>query len=292
MFASLIIQTVCNSSSLAGEPSPEYKPATQDYGTVHAVWKYGGGSQLKAPPGAILVAADISFPTPTGDKFDLDDIDIFDADTGENYGSGPDIQRLTPNGDFVAEDDPEIKDRTDYRGIFVWQVPASVKRVNFGYWGDMLFVKPFSLAKTGRRIPESSIEAEAAEYSGPVNPKYDRYLVLLHARNWFRTRVPSSYHLYATSASEDRRVCDWEAWIEIDSDNVPINTPILKRAYVSTNRTFLVEYWCPSHVRPDKLDLFGTRFELPAISKLDLPVDTIKKISDGHKNPHALHRLK
>lgn len=262
----------------------EYTPAKVDYGKVSAVWEYTGGGELKAQPGSILVAAEIEFPAPAPDaRFDLDDIDIFDADTGRNFGSGPDIQRLTPAGDFVFEDDPEVKDRNDYRGIFVWQVPAGVKRVNFGYWGDMLFVRPFVVQKSGgRTIPESTASMSALE-GGATAQQYRTYRGILHAINWYRARQPLGYTLFSTTAEEKQAICDCEHWIEVDSTFLPIRIHVQKRTYVLKDRYFLMQYRCPSDTQPDQLNLYGNRSPLPPLSTLKLPATTINALQQDHK---------
>lgn len=253
----------------------EYTPARVDYGKVNSVWEYTGGGELKAEPGSILIAADIEFPAPPADdRFDLDDIDIFDADTGRNFGSGPEIQRLTPAGEFVFEDDPEVKDRKDYRGIFVWQVPAGVKRVNFGYWGDMLFIRPFVVQKSGRTIPEATAAMSALE-GGPLAQQSKTYRGILHAINWYRARQPLGYTLLSTAAAEKQAACECEHWIEVDSVFHPIATPVLKRPYVLKDRYFLMEYRCPGGIQPDLLNHLGARSPLPPLTALKLPASTI-----------------
>lgn len=246
---------------------------------------------MKPSPASILVAADIQFPAPPGARFDLDDIDIFNADTGESFGSGSCIQRLTPAGEFVADDDPEVRDRLDWRGIFVWEVPVGVKRVNFGYWGEMLFVKPFPVQKTGRTIPESrvSMTVLAAESS---TEQFNIYRGILRAQNWYRAHDPSGYTLTSAKAPKHRSICDSDVWIEIDSNFRPIDIPVAKRAYVIPDRYFLIEYWCPVGTQPDELNLYGDHFPLPALRPFKLPTQTLAALRQGHKNSNALHRVK
>lgn len=271
----------------------EYAPAAKDYGKMNAVWKYAGRKQLQASPGHILVAADIQLPAPPDGRFDLDDIDIFDADTGENFGSGPDIQRLTPSGEFVNGDDPEVKDRKDYRGIFVWEVPETVKKVNFGYWGDMLFVKPFPVQKTGRTIPETKVNVVAIESDGPASEQYRIFRGILHASNWYRAMDPSGYTLFSSAVPEKYGTCDWERWIEIDASyRRVIDLPVLKRAYVLPDRYFLIEYWCRMDTQPDALNLYGTHDPLPAFGDLKLPPEITTALQKGHRNEHPRHRMK
>ena len=137
-----------------------YELATEDYGVVFRAYEYNGWSYLEPIDGAKLVAADIEFP-PTDVKFDLDDIDIFDADSGQNFGSDPHIQRLNSDGALVDLDDPEVMDQREFRGIFVWAVPQETKRINFGYWGGMLLREPIELDTTGPVLLEPSVRVKS-----------------------------------------------------------------------------------------------------------------------------------
>jgi len=75
---------------------------------------------------------------------------------------------------MVGDADPVIQDRPEFRAIFVWAVPFQVQRINFGYWGNMLFVQPVVLAESGPTLPEDRIEASAVHRLSPAEG-FDRF---------------------------------------------------------------------------------------------------------------------
>lgn len=283
---------VACSRSVTPDVTNEYRPAREDYGEVRSVWIYAAGTQLKAASGTHLVAADLHFPAATEGKFDLDDIDLFDAQDGTNFGSDPYIQRLTPEGEMVDDDDPVVADDLDYRGIFVWQIPRAVKRVNFGYWGEMLYKEPVTVGVDARVLPELQVDAVGAERGGAATDAYESHLVMLHARNAFRTFTPRNYTLHASAASEEQSLCDINAWIEVDRDGGVVTATLQNRAYLLRDRWFLVEYWCAKGIRPDTLNIFGEQTPLPGDNSLRASIDARRALKEATPEKHALHRLK
>jgi hypothetical protein len=289
----LVLAALALLPSSVDDPPPKYTPATRDYGTVHAAWEYQGPWPVAVPRDLKLVAADIALPAPPeGERFDLDDIDIFDADSGENFGSDPSIQRLTADGRFVADDDPDVKDRRDYRGLFVWTVKRGVKRVSFGYWGGMLFVRPVPLAPSGRLLPPApALEVAGVGALGPAEG-YERHGALLHARNWSRARAPGHYGLVVRRQGVEDEICDWDAWLEVDAAGRPFERPAAGRPYYEKDRWFLVDFWCPAGARPVALNRFGDRTPLPKAALPPLSPETLKRLPGSNRNDLASHRPK
>ena len=288
--AALIVSLRMLSSSFSDEPPPRYRPATTDYGKLVAAWEYQGSWPSKVPSDLKLVAAEIELPPPSSGSFDLDDIDIFDADSGEWFGSDPVAQRLTPTGEFVAQDDPEFKDQGAYRGIFIWAVGRNVRRVNFGYWGEMLFKNPVALRPTGRVLPPGP--TAVVEAIGPFGSAegYERHLVLLHGRDWPRGNTPRSYSLYASDAKPKRDICDCDAWLEVDAAGRPVDRLVLARPYYEKDRYFLLDYWCPAGSSPDALNLFGEHTPLPRGPAPVVGPRTLERLAAAEKNLAARHR--
>ena len=290
-FAALTISLGMASGSFADEQPPRYKPATNAYGRVLSAWDYGGPWRVPVPGDLKLVAADIELPAPSGERFDLDDIDIFDADSGEWFGSGPAIQRLTPTGQFVAQDDPEFKDQRAYRGIFIWAVRRTVRRVNFGYWGEMLYRNPVALRPTGPVLPaDPTVDVEAFGPFGAAEG-HERHLVLLHARDWSRAATPDGYTLFASRADSDRQICDFDAWLEVDAQRRAVDRPVTARPYYEKDRWFLVDYWCPKGSSPDALNLFGEHSPLPQRPAPAVDRETLARLAAAERNPAAQHRF-
>ncbi|HKH46016.1 MAG TPA: hypothetical protein VKM72_15255 [Thermoanaerobaculia bacterium] len=288
MFGLLASISACHGPvSAPPSDSSVYAPATSDYGKVHAAWVYAGHGDLRAKAGYKLVAADIELPPA---EFDLDDIDIFDAKTGENFGSDPLLYPLTPSGQLVGDDDPEVAGRHDYRGWFIWQVPERVTVVNFGYWGEMLYTSAVPLAETGPVVPDQAVKVTAIARRNAPSGEYQPYIALLEATNWFRVDEPSRYTLHS-SAGRESTYCDCDRWIEVDWSGAVLEQPIQERPLVVPTRKFLVEYWCPLGVEPKQLDLFGTRFPLPGFANLPLPTHTVEALDRGTAKQYPLHRL-
>ncbi|MHB0972174.1 MAG: hypothetical protein ACYC60_20695 [Thermoanaerobaculia bacterium] len=286
-----LIGSGCSDIETPDSP-PRYTPATSDYGEVIAAWVYPDDGKLSPPPRTKLVAAELRLPPPEGGKFDLDDIDIFDADTGENFGSDPYIQRLTLNGEFVDSDDPEVEAQREYRGIFVWAVPEEVKRVNFGYWGEMLYVEPVPLGSRELNLPHMTVSAISIERAGDASRGYDRYRAVLHAQQSFRNFEPRWYTLVGTRAPKEKDICDSDAWIEVDAARLPVRHEMRERPYVVNDRWFLVEYWCPNGTTPDRLNLFGSHSPLPPVTAPPTPREAYEALEKAPREKHALHRLK
>jgi hypothetical protein len=268
--------------------SPVYKPAVTDYGKVRGAWVYAGDHDVRPAKGYKLVAADIELP-PTDEKFDLDDIDIFNAETDENYGSDPLLYRLTPTGEFVDDQDPEVVNRREYRGIFIWQVPESVAVVNFGYWGEMLYREPVRLANTGLVAPTRDTRVPALGRGEPEG-NYQKYVAVLEASNWYRVDDPILYTLFSP-AGADGTDCDCDRWIEVDASLLPIARTVDELPYVVPKRRFLVEYWCPKDVVPAQLNFLGSKSPLPPVVAVAIPASTLEALRHGHLNSNSLHRL-
>jgi hypothetical protein len=286
---SLLVATSLTSAA-ADERFPKYTPATKDRGKTYWAWDYAGAWTATLPPGYKLVAADLALPASPGDPLDLDDIEVFDADTGESFGSGPAIQRLTPEGEFVDENDPAVEARKDYRGIFIWAVRREVRRINFGYWGDMLFTRPVDLRPEGRTVPDPSLEVAAIGPNGSTDG-YDRHLGVLHAVDWSRIRTPARHALHATGGGPAGDTCACDRWIEVDAHGRPVDTPVAARPYYARDRWFLAEFWCPAGRRPDALDVFGDRTALPKAAPPKVDPAARRRLAAAPRNPDARHRV-
>mgnify|MGYP003579613009 CR=1 FL=1 len=270
-------------------PGAAYKPAQADYGKLRAAWNHPSIPDAVPSAGHKLVAADIELPPPEG-KFDLDDIDIFDADSGENFGSDPLIYGLSDDGRWIDTDDPDYKDRLEYRAVFIWGVPNHVTRVNFGYWGDMLFVKPVVLQASGPVAPSSHVKVISWRRMHPSGG-YNPYVVLLRTHNWFRRMAPNSYTLLASGAPEDRDLCDCDRWVELDARGAPRTDSVTSRAYLEAERRFVVEFWCPQGSIPDQLNLYGSQTPLGKTDNLVMSKEIETALGNAVPEINALHRL-
>jgi hypothetical protein len=276
----LMATTRANAASIAPQEQEDapYKPATRDYGKVNKVWEYKGPLDIEVPPGKKIVAADLELPATT-EAFDLDDIDIVDADSGESFGSDELAQRLTATGEPIDDRDPDVDPKGPYRGIFTWVVDARVRRVNFGYWGDLLFRSPVALSPGmgAPTLPHGRVSTLGVQpETEPAAKGSRRYLLLLAAENWSRVAVPSGDMLSVERAS--RQPCEVDAWIETDAQNRPRHTPVKERPYYEKSRQFLLELVCPAGVTPDAVARARNKAERPALQDLRLSPETLRAL--------------
>ncbi len=290
--AALALSVGCSRTPPSPPTAPDaYSPAQSDYGALHRAWHHPVFGDITLEPGFKLVAADISLPPPTEGTFDLDDIDIFDAATGENFGSDPLIYRTTPDGAWVDTNDPVVKDDPNYRGVFVWAVPERVKTVNFGYWGGMLFVRPAAVESSGPQVPVSTESVVGWQALSPEG-EYWRFVALLHVGQWYRNDNPRHFDLIWLAAPSKPTLCSCDRWIETDTNARPISPELLSRPYLEAHRYFLVEFWCPKRVTPDHLNRYGTHWPLPAQRDLQLSAEALAALREAPPDRHALHRLR
>jgi hypothetical protein len=267
-------------AQVSDEQPPPYKPAKTDYGKVLGAWEYTGAWGDPPPAGMKRVAAEIELPSQG--RFDLDDIDIFDADSGEWFGSDPWIQRMTPDGQFVDDRDPVVDPKLPYRGVFIWSVKKSVRRVNFGYWGEMLYTRPVTLAASGKIVPNPSLDVVAVDRMEPsVAPQ--RYVAILQARDWSRSRTPERYGLFSSRADRESAVCRCDAWLEVDAALRPTTVALEKRPYYEKERRFVLEFSCPSPHPPDALNLYGSHTPLPQHTTVTLAPETLRRLAAARK---------
>jgi hypothetical protein len=286
--AILLMASAARAATREEPPEDEaYKPATRDYGKVNKAWEYKAPIDIEVPAGQKLVAADIELPATT-EPFDLDDIDIFDADTGKSYGSDLVAQRLTTDGQPIDDHDPDVDEKGPYRGLFLWVVDARVHRVNFGYWGELLYKNGAALSPTGGAVmPQPSVAVLGVQEADPTARGPRKYRLLLDTENWSRAATPESYALSVARAS--RTQCAVDTWIETDGQNRPRTTPARERPYYEKNRRFLLLLSCPSGTTPEPLNRPGSK-TAPALQDLRLPPETLRALESAERNKPARPR--
>lgn len=225
--------------------------------TLRRAWEYAPPPELDPALNARLVAIELELDIP-GTGFDLDDIDIIDAATGENYGSDPLLQCLTPSGEAVDFDDPAVgADDHHVRLLAVWGVPRAVQRVKLGYWQRSISGE----IAIGATRPELRVidETEAAiGYGiGPVTATGARSHYLLVEQFGSRVAPPPSYQLVNRG-----ELLDMGRALEVDATMTPVTTPIEARPYYG-RRTWLLEYPAPADIEVSALNQFGEHSELP-----------------------------
>lgn len=127
--------------------------------TIHRAYAYEGYSWFEPTAEGKLVAVDVELVGYTAD-FDLDDIDLVDGVTGENYGSDPQIALLTPEGDLAKDEAREWPPAPKpLRVLLIYAAPRSLQSVRLGYWDQDLTTRPFPIAGKGPSLPRPERKA-------------------------------------------------------------------------------------------------------------------------------------
>lgn len=121
--------------------------------TLHRAYNYHGCSWMEPVEGAKLAAVDIGF-TNYGYGFDLDDVDIIDGDTDENFGSNPDIAYPTARGEPFPDFQPSQHFGEPVRVLLIYAVRESTESIKLGYWGREIVSDPVPLEEDGLVLPE------------------------------------------------------------------------------------------------------------------------------------------
>jgi hypothetical protein len=117
--------------------------------TIHRAYPYEGYSWFEPTAEGKLVAVDVELTGYTAD-FDLDDIDLIDGVTGENYGSDPQVALLTPDGELAKDEAREWPAAPKpLRVLLIYAAPLSLQSVRLAYWDQDLTTRAFPVAGKG-----------------------------------------------------------------------------------------------------------------------------------------------
>jgi len=154
-----------HAAEVAERQSQGLKAATT---IVHRAFEYRDKSRIQPNDDAKLVAVDVEFRK--YDKgFDLDDVDILDGDTNENFGSDPEIKFLNSDGTLSA-DEPDFDDPTQpIRLLLIYAMPKQAKSIKLEYWSDRIVAKAAPITQGSLKYDESRLISgiEFWPYPGP-----------------------------------------------------------------------------------------------------------------------------
>ena len=107
---------------------------------VHRAYDYDGYTWKEATDATRLIAVDVELRN-YSQGLDLDDVDILDGESNENYGSSPQIANLTLDGKLAADvNDPSWPDDLGpLRVLLIYAFPKESKTIKLGYWGHELY---------------------------------------------------------------------------------------------------------------------------------------------------------
>jgi hypothetical protein len=242
-----------------------------DGATVRVIRAYHLAKAVEDNPAVKWIAVDADFHIP-GQSFDPDDVDIVNADTGENHGSFPDLHRLTAKGEFADWDDPVFSSPHDIRMLLIYAVPKSTKRISLAYWGKSIG-NAVALEASGPIPRPESIAPLAYAVSGSARlPRFERHLLLLEARNWSRVAEPGHVGLVYRRGSEEE-LADADRWLEVDEKLMPLAVAVDARPFYLPSRRFDLEILVPTDGKVMNVSGSGTSSPLPK-AKLVLPRKT------------------
>ncbi len=122
--------------------------------TVHRAYEYSGYTWIVPIKTAKLIAVDVEFST-YNQGLDLDDVDIIDGQSNNNYGSDPHIAHLTGSGNLATDvDDSSWPDNLGpLRVLLIYTLPKESKTIKLGYWGQELTANPVPITGDGPLLP-------------------------------------------------------------------------------------------------------------------------------------------
>jgi hypothetical protein len=223
---------------------------------VKRAWNYQGPATIVANPGFKLVAMELRF-TSIKWRFDPDDLDIIDAADGQNYGSDPQLQRVTWKGEAVGWEDPMFKPDDDLQIIAVWGVPTATQRVKVGYWGATI-TPTFTLDASGPVLPERTEAVVGYAVAGLAPDGSTRHLLLIQCSCARSENAP-----YFAVVDAAGHTLDELRTIEVDAALLPISGDPMSRPLWGTRR-WIVEQWGKV---AKEINQFGKRTPLPATIK-------------------------
>jgi hypothetical protein len=166
---------------------------------VHRAFHYRQGGSGKLGEGMKLVAVDVEFRDHNRD-LDLDDVDVIDGATGENYGSGPDIRLLRPDGTLEQNNAMWESDAPALRMLLIYAIPSHTQSIRLGYWGHSLTPEPTPIGEGELRYGENRLMETLEFWPYPVSWHYDGVW------QWGR------WLLVELSTGEGAAVVDLHAW--------------------------------------------------------------------------------
>jgi hypothetical protein len=121
--------------------------------SIKRAYNYRGFTYMQSVEGAKLIAVDVRFAD-YQDGIDLDDIDIIDGGTNENYGSDPDIIFLTDEGDPFPDNKPTQDFGEPIRVMLIYAVRETTVSIKLAYWGKEIWKEPYILQDNGPEMPK------------------------------------------------------------------------------------------------------------------------------------------
>jgi len=122
---------------------------------VKRAYEYSGDSYHEDASGKKLIAVDLQFLNPNA-GLDLDDVEVIDGATDDNFGSFPDIYLLTSAGEMADQSKWPRARPDELRVLLVYQVPTELQSIQLRYWGRDVTAAPVAIQGTGPMFKDDS----------------------------------------------------------------------------------------------------------------------------------------
>lgn len=117
--------------------------------TIHRAYEYSGYSYHDPETALYRLAIDVEI-SGASRGFDLDDVEIVDGSSSQNFGSFPDIYFLDSDGNLLKESDDSNAEPV--RVLLIYAVPDTVQSVRLRYWGRDLVETPAQVEGSGPSV--------------------------------------------------------------------------------------------------------------------------------------------
>jgi hypothetical protein len=129
---------------------------------VHSAAEFEGKTWIEPLNRCHLICVDVEF-TNYQDGFDLDDVDVIDAESNENLGSNPDMYLIDAEGNPLPQEAPWPEQRKSIRVLLIYAVPDATRRIKLGYWNKTMTPEPILVRREPRILDFSDYKPKATE---------------------------------------------------------------------------------------------------------------------------------
>jgi hypothetical protein len=220
---------------------------------------------------------------------DLRQIDIHDGETGASLGQVAAVQRLSDDATPADNDDPIFAGADKFRGMLVYEVPASAKTVTLYHDGEPLNADPLPLVECKVCLPQPKVVPIGIVRQPASESMYDIYLLAIQCDQWSRMQTPSRMKLRCLT-DQKSEIADADRWIEINAQKQPIDSAPGDRPLYPPERWFVIEFWCPKGAVLVDFTWEAKSQPLPKDSGLDLPTTTLEALANAPRLERARHR--
>jgi hypothetical protein len=217
-----------------------------------------------------VVVVDVTFKN-VAEGFDLDDVDIINTRSGENYGSDPDMYGVLADGQIGDINEREVlKPGAAWHVLLVYAVPDRCDAIRLGYWGKTVTAESIALQPTGPALPGRKAVASCDVWPAGAAPQdFDRYFARVAIRDSYRTDdLDDAWEM----VSSDNAVGYVDRVLETDESGRPLADDKGDRPATIPMRWMLMEFWMPHGKTPRILRCvflnerdFAVSFATPAI---------------------------